>query len=176
MKNGSLKSYVKILSGAVLLSAVFLLGCARTGEKAGNAPAAQLSDSGTQDHAAPETANYGVMTGSTAEIFIGKTYPDARISTYASIADAFLALDSGKTDYVLTAYTTALNAVRSNDALEICQMDVIEEESSIAVSKDNPRLLADIDRVLGQFKEDASLILMAPTHGGLCRGGYHPPV
>lgn len=108
-------------------------------------------------HAPLETANYGVMTGSTAEIFIGKTYPDARISTYSSIADAFLALDSGKIDYVLTAYTTALNAVRNNSLLEIYQMDVIEEESSIAVSKDNPQLLADINRILDLFKENGTL-------------------
>lgn len=110
-----------------------------------------------ETHAPLETANYGVMTGSTAEIFIGKTYPDAKISTYSSIADAFLALGSGKTDYALTAYTTALNAVRNNRDLEIYQMDVIEEESSIAVSKENPQLLADIDRVLDLFEEDGTL-------------------
>lgn len=108
-------------------------------------------------HAPLETANYGVMTGSTAEIFIGKTYPEAKISTYSSIADAFLALDSGKIDYVLTAYTTALNAVRNNSLLEIYQMDVIEEESSIAVSKDNPQLLADINRILDLFKGNGTL-------------------
>lgn len=164
MRNGSLKKYVKMLSGAVLLSAVFLTGCGKTGEnsiakESGAAQQGSISQGGgaAVDHAPLESANYGVMTGSTAEIFIGKTYPDAGISTYSSIADAFLALDSGKTDYVLTAYTTALNAVRNNHSLEIYQMDVIEEESSIAVSKDNPQLLAEIDRVLKQFKEKGTL-------------------
>lgn len=110
-----------------------------------------------EGHAPLEEANYGVMTGSTAEIFIGKTYPEAKISTYSSIADAFLALSNGKIDYVLTAYTTALNAVRNDSILEIYQMDVIDEESSIAVSKENPQLLADINDVLDQFKEDGTL-------------------
>lgn len=118
---------------------------------------AAVTGSNEETHAPLETANYGVMTGSTAEIFIGKTYPDATISTYSSIADAFLALGSGRTDYVLTAYTTALNAVRNNSLLEIYQMDVIEEESSIAVSKENPQLLADIDSVLNLFREDGTL-------------------
>lgn len=108
-------------------------------------------------HAAAETANYGVMTGSTAEIFIGETYPEAKISTYSAIADAFLALSSGKIDYVLTAYTTALNAVRSNPNLEIYQKNVIEEESSIAVSKARPELRTAIDGVLERFKTDGTL-------------------
>lgn len=119
-------------------------------ERSGAADAAEV-------HAPLETADYGVMTGSTAEIFIGKTYPDAGISTYSSIADAFLALDNRKIDYVLTAYTTALNAIRNNSAFEIYQSNVIDEESSIAVSKENPQLLSDIDRVLERFREDGTL-------------------
>lgn len=165
MRKGSLKKYRKILSGAVLLSAIFFTGCANSDKKTEITPASRLNSSaytvgaqeGAETHEPLETANYGVMTGSTAEIFIGRTYPDATISTYSSIADAFLALGSGKTDYVLTAYTTALNAVRSNGSLEIYQMDVIEEESSIAVSKDNPQLLADINRVLDLFRENGTL-------------------
>lgn len=128
---------------AVILCAGLLGGCAGKEEAAG--------------YAALETANYGVMTGSTAETFIGQTYPQAKISTYSSIADAFLALSGGKIDYVLTAYTTALNAIRSNDSLVICRDDVIREESSIAVSKDNKKLCADIDGVLDSFKADGTL-------------------
>lgn len=110
-----------------------------------------------EPYAPLETADYGVMTGSTAEIFLSATYPQAKISTFSAIADAFLALDGGKTDYVLTAYTTALNAVRSNPNLEIYQKDVIEEESSIAVSKTYPELRSAIDGVLDQFKADGTL-------------------
>lgn len=104
-----------------------------------------------------ETANYGVMTGSTAEIFIGENYPGAKISTYSNIADAFLALSGGKIDYVLTAYTTALNAIRMNGGLEIYWDNVIREESSIAVAKGNEALLAAIDGVLDDFKADGTL-------------------
>lgn len=117
----------------------------------------RAADGAAASRAALEHASYGVMTGSTAEIYIGKTYPDAKISTYSSIADAFLALSGGKIDYVLTAYTTALNAVRSNPELEIYQKDVIEEASSIAVAKGNTRLLEEIDGVLEQFRTDGTL-------------------
>lgn len=112
---------------------------------------------GDELHAPLETAGYGVMTGSTAEIYIGKTYPEAKISTYSAIADAFLALSGGKIDYVLTAYTTALNAVRSNPGLEIYKRDIIDEASSIAVAKGNTGLLNEIDGVLDQFKADGTL-------------------
>lgn len=111
----------------------------------------------TDTHASLETANYGVMTGSTAEIYIGQTYPQAKISTYSAIADAFLALSGGKIDYVLTAYTTALGAVRSNPTLEIYQKDVIAENVSIAVAKGNLDLLSAINGVLDQFKADGTL-------------------
>lgn len=131
---------------AALLLAGLFSGCAGRGTQAADETRAPL-----------EQANYGVMTGSTAEIFLQRTYPQAKISTFSAIADAFLALDGGKTDYVLTAYTTALNAVRSNPNLEIYQRDVIEEESSIAVSKANPELRAAIDGVLDRFKADGTL-------------------
>ena len=137
----------RICAGALLalLLAGLLSGCTK-------------KDAETAGTYAPlETANYGVMTGSTAEIFIGDTYPDAKVSTYSAIADAFLALSGGKIDYVLTAYTTALNAARTDSALEIYQKDIILEESSIAVAKGNARLLADIDGVLDRFKADGTL-------------------
>ena len=129
-----------------LLLAGLLSGCAGGKTASDTAPYAPL-----------ESANYGVMTGSTAETFLTRTYPQAKISAFSAIADAFLALDGGKTDYVLTAYTTALNAVRSNPNLEIYQQNVIEEESSIAVSKANPELLAALDGVLDQFQADGTL-------------------
>lgn len=131
------------LLAAALLAAAFG-GCAKEPPEKG-------------ERADPQTANYGVMTGSTAEAYIGKTYPDAKISTYSAIADAFLALEGGKIDYVLTAYTTALNAVRGNSALEISQKDVIMEESSIAVNKENGELLAAIDTALDQLEADGTL-------------------
>ncbi|MEG1747960.1 MAG: transporter substrate-binding domain-containing protein, partial [Oscillospiraceae bacterium] len=74
-----------------------------------------------------ETATYGVMTGTVAEIYIGKTYPNAKISTYTATPDAFVALSNGKIDYVMTPYTTAVTAIRNNDAFRIYQNNVEKE-------------------------------------------------
>lgn len=104
-----------------------------------------------------ESADFGVMTGSTAEAFLSKTYPQAKISTYSGIADAFVALSAGKIDYVLTAYTTALNAVRTDPGLAICQKDVINESVAIAVTKENTALLGSLNEVLSGFQADGTL-------------------
>ena len=142
------KKIKKVSAGlvTVLLFVCLLLGCS-----------GKISNNEAEKAPEQETANYGVMTGSTAETFIGRTYPNAKISTYFSIADAFLALSGKKVDYVLTAYTTALNAVRENKNMEIYQKDIIKEESSIAVAKNNTSLLEDIDNVLEQFESDGTL-------------------
>lgn len=108
-------------------------------------------------YAALETANYGVMVGSIAEAYIGETYPEAKISTYTSIPDAFLALSGGKIDYVMTARTTALTAVRNDPTLTIYRDNVVENPAACAVSKDNPELLKKIDDVLTKFRADGTL-------------------
>lgn len=113
---------------------------------------------GAAERRAPlENANFGVMTGSTAEVYLADTYPAAGISTFSAIADALTALSNGKVDYVMTAYTTSLNAVRLNPSLEIARKDVVMETSAIAVSKENPELLAQLDAVLAQLRADGTL-------------------
>lgn len=104
-----------------------------------------------------ETANFGVMTGSVAEVYLSNTYPSAKISTFTAIADALTALSNGKVDYVMTAYTTSQFTVNLNPSLEIAQKDVIMEASAIAVSKDNPELLAQLNSVLSRFRTDGTL-------------------
>lgn len=104
-----------------------------------------------------EQANFGVMTGSTAENYLAKTYPSAKISTFSAIADALTALSNGKVDYVMTAYTTSLNAVRLNPSLAIVQNDVIRESSAIAVSKEKPELLTQLNETLSALRSDGTL-------------------
>ncbi|MEG1947940.1 MAG: transporter substrate-binding domain-containing protein, partial [Lachnospiraceae bacterium] len=104
-----------------------------------------------------ETATYGVMTGTVAEIYIGKTYPNAKISIYTATPDAFVALSNGKIDYVMTPYTTAVTAIRNNDALCIYQNNVEKEKIACGVSKDNEALRDNIDAVLTTFKKDGTL-------------------
>lgn len=118
---------------------------------AGNGPAADST------MPAYETARFGVMTGSTGEFYLENAYPDASLERFDNIADGVLALQSGKTDYVLTSYTTALNFVRANPDIYICEKNVIAETVAIAVGKDNRVLYEEVDGVLVRFLEDGTM-------------------
>lgn len=100
---------------------------------------------------------FGVVIGTTSEVFLAQNCPQANISTFQSVADTFLALSSGKVDYVISAYTHMLNARRSYPNIQVCIDNVIEEAASIAVSKDSPELLARIDEIVAEFKADGTL-------------------
>ncbi len=104
-----------------------------------------------------ETASFGVMTGSTGEFYLEDTYPQADIQRFDNIADAVLALRSGKADYVLTAYTTALNYCRSNKDIYICERDVLDDSAAIALGKGNRELFVQVDAAIKEFQEDGTL-------------------
>ncbi|MCI2055611.1 MAG: ABC transporter permease subunit [Oscillibacter sp.] len=104
-----------------------------------------------------ETANYGVMTGSTGESYVLETYPNAQMSTFASNADSFAALAANKVDYVVTAYTVCQNAVQTNSALAIYRSDLRDQEVGMAVSKDNPALLEKLNGIIEQYASDGTL-------------------
>jgi len=115
------------------------------------------SQSQTGEPVPVEIARIGAMTGSTGDMFIEKTYPDAKLQRYDSIPDAVMALQGGKLDYVITAYTSALNYVRNNNNLEIVPENVVDESVSIAIGKENTALLESISSVLEAFKNDGTL-------------------
>ena len=133
----------KILSAGILMFCILLAlltSCGKT--------AADIS---------VESACIGAMTGSTGAAYVEKTYPSASLQLYDAIPDAILALQTGRLDYVITAYTTAVNFVRNNDDLEILPGELTDEGASIAIGKTNEQLLANISAVLERFRADGTL-------------------
>jgi polar amino acid transport system substrate-binding protein len=110
-----------------------------------------------EDTVPVEKSRIGAMTGTTGDMFVEKNYPDAKLQRYDAIPDAVMALQGGKVDYVITAYTTALNYVRANSDLEIVPGDLLDEGAAIATAKNNIELLEDISSVLERFKGDGTL-------------------
>ena len=104
-----------------------------------------------------DAGRVGAMTGTTGAAFIEKHYPQAPMQLYDSIPDAILALQTGRLDYVITAYTTAINFARNNNDLEILPGELTDEGASIAIGKKNEQLLADVTAVLEQFRVDGTL-------------------
>lgn len=103
------------------------------------------------------TGRVGVMTGTTAEFFISKKYPQATVGSYDNIADAVAALQGDKLDYVVTAYTTAHNFVKNNQDLAMLPDRLISEGAAIAVAKDNEYLLKRLNEKIKQFKTNGTL-------------------
>lgn len=104
----------------------------------------------------PETARYGITSVVAQEYLSGK-YPNAKLNLYSAAADAMLALQSGKLDYVMTSRSTALYMMKRDTSLEIAQDGVVDEACYIAVSKQRTDLKEKVDAVLTKFKEDGTL-------------------
>ena len=99
----------------------------------------------------------GAMTGTTGAVYVQNNYPLSSVQLYDSISDAILALQTGRLDYVITAYTTAINFVRNNNDLELLPGELTDEGASIAIGKNDERLLAEVTAVLEQFRADGTL-------------------
>jgi polar amino acid transport system substrate-binding protein len=141
-----MKKTVCLFAAAILLLALAALsGC---GSGAG-------SDQKTD--VPVETAKIGAMTGTVGEIFVETNYPQAKLSRYDGIPDAAMALQAGKLDYVITAYSTALNFVQHNADLELVPGRLTDEGVAIAIGKTDEELLRDISGVLEKFRGDGTL-------------------
>ncbi len=104
-----------------------------------------------------EAAVIGAMTGTTGEQLVRERFPKAGLRLFDDVMDAVAALKTGKLDYVITAYTTALRAAKANQDLAVLPEEYNHEWASIAVPKNKPDLLAEINAVLARLKADGSL-------------------
>ena len=103
------------------------------------------------------TATVGVMTGSIGAMFMETTYTDAPLSSFDDVMDAIAALQAGKIDYVMTAYTTALCASKKNPDIAVLPKELVKEPAGIAVQNDATQLLGRINEILQKFKKDGTL-------------------
>ncbi len=115
-------------------------------------PGQELADPGRL-----ATGRVGAMTGSIAEFYMRDHYPLASVGSYDNISDAVTALQGNKLDYVITAYTTALNFVKHNRDLVILPGNLMNEGAFIAVAKADEPLLRQLNEVLARFKKDGTL-------------------
>ena len=68
-----------------------------------------------------------------------------------------MALNSGKVDCVVIDNEPAKVFVENNPGLKILDTEYITEDYAAAVSKDNPELLAEIDKALGELIADGTV-------------------
>lgn len=104
-----------------------------------------------------ETARIGVMTGSTGEAIARSRFPKARLKSFDDIMDAVAALLSGQLDAIVTAYPTAIQVAKTNPELWRLQEPLDNEDTAIAVRKDEGELLSQLNRIILELKDDGTL-------------------
>lgn len=99
-----------------------------------------------------------VQSGTTGESFMLEDYPNAEIVPYGNSTDSFVALQAGQVTAVCTnaAVVNRTVAEAYTDAVVVKSI-ATGEEYGIAVSKDNPGLLAAVNAALEEIKANGTL-------------------
>ncbi len=102
-------------------------------------------------------AKIGVMTGTTGETIANAKFPDAQIKSFDDIMDAVAAIKSGQLDAIVTTSVTALQVSKKNPELVCLNERLKDEDTSIAVKKEDEQLFAAVDRIVGELKANGTL-------------------
>lgn len=99
-----------------------------------------------------------VQSGTTGESQMLEDYPNAEIVPYGNSTDAFAALQAGQVDAVCTNLAVVNRTVATAYTnAEVVKTIATGEEYGIAVSKDNPELLAAINAALAELQSEGAI-------------------
>jgi polar amino acid transport system substrate-binding protein len=101
-------------------------------------------------------ARIGVMTGSTGEVYAKKNFPDADIKSFDDIMDAVAAVKSGQIDGIVTALSTAIQVCKTNKEFAYLEERLTNENTAIAIRKGEGRLLADLNRIISDLRNEGA--------------------
>jgi polar amino acid transport system substrate-binding protein len=99
----------------------------------------------------------GVMTGSIGETLAHSRFPKAEIKSFDDIMDAVAAIKSGQLDVIITMFPAALQVAKKNPDLRILPERLENEDTAVAIKKEDTALQADVDRVISELKADGTL-------------------
>jgi polar amino acid transport system substrate-binding protein len=102
-------------------------------------------------------ARIGVMTGSTGEAIAIARFPNAKIKSFDDVMDAVTAVKSGQLDATITGFPAANQVTKKNPDLQVLPEALDKEDTAIAVKKGNTELLARLNRIIAELKEDGTL-------------------
>lgn len=102
-------------------------------------------------------ARIGVQMDTTGDIYCCDDFGDDHVTEYKTGADAIQALISDKVDCVVIDNEPAKSFVESNAGLKIIDTEYVVEEYAICISKDNTKLLDDINAALAELKKSGTL-------------------
>lgn len=152
MRKGCLKRYIKMLLGTMLLSAIFLSGCAKSDKKTEIASATWLNSN---------AYIIGVPEGTDAIIAVESDCPKAGVKYYSRDVDAYLAVQQGRIDAF--AFDRVMMEFAIGNGLEGVKIlpENIGEPVNIVIGispqSNIPDLTDSINRFLAEIREDGTL-------------------
>lgn len=99
----------------------------------------------------------GVQSGTTGDIYCTGDYGQDHVRQYDNGALAVAALVNGQIDCVVIDNEPAKNFISANPGLTTLETEYAVEDYAIAVSKDNPALLDQINAALDELKADGTI-------------------
>lgn len=98
-----------------------------------------------------------VLGGSAGDLAARKHFPNAGFQVFVASADAALAVKARKADAFVYDKSVLLNLAEKNPELVILDQPVDKLEVAAAIRKDNTALLAEINSVLSELKQEGML-------------------
>ncbi len=95
---------------------------------------------------------FAVPTGTAADLFVLKRFPDAKFEYYNTPIDCALAVQKGKADAAVYDKPVLLNIAAKNQDLTVIEEVIATDQYGYAVQIDNAELKNTIDNVLAEIK------------------------
>ena len=99
----------------------------------------------------------GTQLGTIGDTIAKDDFGEENVNSFNKVPDAILSLQNKKIDAVILDKHSAENFVNANKDLTIIETPYLEEEYAIAISKDNPELLEDMNEAIAALKESGEI-------------------
>ena len=99
----------------------------------------------------------GTQLGTIGDTIAEDDFGEENVNSFNKVPDAILSLQNKKIDAVILDKHSAENFVNANKGLTIIETPYLEEEYAIAISKDNPELLEDMNEAIAALKESGEI-------------------
>jgi len=126
----------------ILLLVIFMAGC---DEKDSAIPSLNMLEGGK---------TFAVPTGTIADQFVLKRFPDAKIEYYNTVLDCAIAVKTSKADAAVYDKPILLNIAAKNDGLTVLSELLMDDQYGFAVQLGNVALKETMDQVLTEIKSN----------------------
>jgi len=99
---------------------------------------------------------FAVPTGTVADQFVLKKFPDAKIKYFNTVLDCALAVKEGKADAGVYDKPVLKNIAAKNDGLKVLDELLVDDKYGFAVQLENKELKSTVDAVLAELKSDGT--------------------